>query len=210
MQVDQRYWEDRSEYNSTRTQWNSGGQTWQAGTPNNPTNLQPLNPAPPTTPGARTPFACNPINNNQTPGPRPPAQLNASDTLEAPEPNPDKPIAPDAPINDSAFPEDKEALRANRFHSSNKPWIDVPLDVQERCQKEGTCILCGERGHFIGECSKRPTMGCAVWTFEGKECEYRFAQIRPAKGKREKPRNDIALHHGINPRPWLQFRTHMH
>ncbi|KAG6883757.1 hypothetical protein C0992_007893, partial [Termitomyces sp. T32_za158] len=116
----------------------------------------------------------------QTLGPRPPAQLNASDTIEALEPNPNKPVDLEPPIGDSAFPKDKEALRANHFRSSNKPWIDVPLDIQERHQKEGTCILCGERGHFIGECPKRPAMGCAVWTFKGKECEYQFMEHDPA------------------------------
>ncbi|KAG6885006.1 hypothetical protein C0992_005523 [Termitomyces sp. T32_za158] len=125
------------------------------------------------------PFIRNPITNNQTPGPRPPAQLNASDTIKAPEPNPDKPVDPDALVNDSAFPKDKEALRANRFCSSNKSWIDVPLNVQEHRQKEGACILCGERGHFIGECPKCPAMGRAVWTFKGKECEYQSAEHDP-------------------------------
>ncbi|KAG6895491.1 hypothetical protein C0992_001020 [Termitomyces sp. T32_za158] len=172
IQVDQRYWEDCSEYSNTRTQWNAGGQTWQPGVPNNTTNSWPPNPTPPATPGAQPPFVRNPINNNQTLGPQPLAQLNASDTIKALELNPDEPIDPDALIDDSAFPEDEEALRANRFRSSNKPWIDV----QERRQKEGACILCGERGHFIGECPKCPTMGCAVWTFEGKECEYQFAE----------------------------------
>ncbi|KAG6876039.1 hypothetical protein C0992_001232 [Termitomyces sp. T32_za158] len=51
MQVDQRYWEDRSEYSSTRTQWNAGGQAWQPRIPNNPANPQPPNPAPLATPG---------------------------------------------------------------------------------------------------------------------------------------------------------------
>ncbi|KAG6871723.1 hypothetical protein C0992_012294 [Termitomyces sp. T32_za158] len=180
MQVDQRYWEDRSEYSNARTQWNAGGQTWQPGAPNNAANPRPPNPAPPATPGTRPPFTRNPISNNQSPGPRPPAQLNASDTIEAPEPNPDENPDPDTRVDDSTLPEDEEALRANRFRSSNKPWIDVPLDVQERRRKEGACILCGERGHFIGECPKRPAMGRAVWTFEGEECEYQFAEHDPA------------------------------
>ncbi|KAG6895213.1 hypothetical protein C0992_002544 [Termitomyces sp. T32_za158] len=155
-----------------------GYKTWQPRVPNS--NSQPPNPAPPATPGTRPPFVRNPIDSNQTPGPRPPAQLNASDTIEAPEPNPDEPVDPDAPINDSTLPKDEEALWANHFRSSNKPWIDVPLDVQEHRQKEGTCILCGERGHFIGECPKRPTLGRVVWTFEGEECEYQFAEHDPA------------------------------
>ncbi|KAG6871178.1 hypothetical protein C0992_011560, partial [Termitomyces sp. T32_za158] len=50
-QVDQRYWEDRSEYNNARTQWNPG-QPWQAGTANSPNNPRPPNSAPPATPGA--------------------------------------------------------------------------------------------------------------------------------------------------------------
>ncbi|KAG6879971.1 hypothetical protein C0992_008905 [Termitomyces sp. T32_za158] len=115
-----------------QTQWNTGGQAWQSRIPNNPTNPQSLNPALPATLGARPPFIRNPINNNQSPGPRPPVQLNASDTIEASEPNPDEPIDPDAPINDSTFSKDEEVLRANCFRSLNKPWIDVPLDVQER------------------------------------------------------------------------------
>ncbi|KAG6890190.1 hypothetical protein C0992_002847 [Termitomyces sp. T32_za158] len=180
MQVDQCYWEDRSEYSNTRTQWNAGEQTWQPGVPNSNTNPRPLNLAPPATPGTQPPFVCNPINNNQTLGPRPPAQLNASDTIEAPEPNLDKPVDPNAPIDDSTLPKDVEALRANCFHSSNKPWIDILLDVQECCRKEGACILCGEQSHFIGECPKRPAMGHMVWTFEGKECEYQFAKHDPA------------------------------
>ncbi|KAG6886998.1 hypothetical protein C0992_001263 [Termitomyces sp. T32_za158] len=110
MQVDQCYWEDRSEYNNTRTQWNSGGQTWQAGTLNNTTNPRPPNTAPPATPGAQPPFVRNPVNSSQTPGLRPPAQLNASDTIKASEPNPDEPVNPNTPINDSTFPKDKEAL----------------------------------------------------------------------------------------------------
>ncbi|KAG6894268.1 hypothetical protein C0992_006810 [Termitomyces sp. T32_za158] len=110
MQVDQRYWEDHSEYSNTRTQWNAGGQTWQPRAPNSAANPRPPNPAPPTTPGTRPPFIRNPIGNNQSPGPRPPAQLNASNTIKAPEPNPDQPIDPDTPVNDSTLPEDEEAL----------------------------------------------------------------------------------------------------
>ncbi|KAG6894410.1 hypothetical protein C0992_006231 [Termitomyces sp. T32_za158] len=179
MQVDQRYWEDRSEYNNARTQWNPG-QPWQARTANSPNNPRSPNPAPPATPGARPPFIRNLGPNGQTPGPCPSAQLNASDTLKAPEPNPDESPDPNALLNDPVLPDDEEALRANRFRGTNKPWIDVPLDVQERRQKDGACILCGERGHFIGECPKCPTMGRAVWTFEGEECEYRFAEDDPA------------------------------
>ncbi|KAG6894977.1 hypothetical protein C0992_003679 [Termitomyces sp. T32_za158] len=142
MQIDQCYWEDHSKYNSIRTQWNSGGQTWQAGVPNNTANPQTPNPALPATPSVRPPFIRNLINNNQTLGSRPPAQLNASDTVEALETNPNKPIDPNAPVNNSTFPEDKEALWANRFHSSNKPWIDVPLDVQGPLPK-------GRRLHLV-------------------------------------------------------------
>ncbi|KAG6875380.1 hypothetical protein C0992_004052 [Termitomyces sp. T32_za158] len=174
-QVNQRYWEDRSEYNNAQTQWNPG-QPWQAGTANSPNNPRPTNLAPPATPGARPPFTQNLGPNGQTLGPRPPAQLNASDTLEAPEPSPDESADPNALVNDATLLDNEEALQANRFHSTNKPWIDVPLDVQERRRKDGACILGGEWGHFIRECPKRPTMGCAVWTFEGEECEYRFAK----------------------------------
>ncbi|KAG6875165.1 hypothetical protein C0992_004930 [Termitomyces sp. T32_za158] len=59
------------------------------------------------------------------------AQLNASNVIEAPEPTPEEPINPDALINDPEHSEDKEALWANCLQSSNKPWIDVPLKVQE-------------------------------------------------------------------------------
>ncbi|KAG6870858.1 hypothetical protein C0992_012259 [Termitomyces sp. T32_za158] len=180
MRVNQRYWEDRSEYSNARTQWNARGQTWQPGAPNNAANPRPPNPAPPATPGTQPPFTRNPISNNQSSGPRPPAQLNASDTIEAPEPNPDETPNPDARVDDSTLPEDEEALRANQFRSSSKPWIDVPLDVQERHRKEGACILCGEWGHFIGECPKCPAMGRAVWTFEGDKCEYQFVEHDPA------------------------------
>ncbi|KAG6894018.1 hypothetical protein C0992_007831 [Termitomyces sp. T32_za158] len=38
MQVDQRYWEDRSKYNNAQTQWNSG-QSWQAGATSSPNIL---------------------------------------------------------------------------------------------------------------------------------------------------------------------------
>ncbi|KAG6875826.1 hypothetical protein C0992_002154, partial [Termitomyces sp. T32_za158] len=179
MQVDQRYWEDHSEYNNAQTQWNPG-QPWQAGTANGPNNPRPPNSAPPATPGARPPFVQNPGPNGQTPGPCPPAQLNASDTLEALEPSPNESTDPNALLNNSALPDNEEALWANRFRSTNKPWVDVPLDVQECRQKDGACILCGERGHFIGECLKRPTMGHAVWTFKGEECEYRFTEDDPA------------------------------
>ncbi|KAG6882851.1 hypothetical protein C0992_010487 [Termitomyces sp. T32_za158] len=151
-------------------QWNPG-QSWQAGAANGPNNPHPPNPALPATPGVRPPFVRNPGPNNPTPGPQPPAQLNASDTLKALEPSPDKSTDPNAQLKDPA-PEDEEALQANRFRSTDRPWIDIPLDVQEQRQKEGACILCGERGHFIGECPKRPAMGHAIWTFEGKECEY--------------------------------------
>ncbi|KAG6885297.1 hypothetical protein C0992_005248, partial [Termitomyces sp. T32_za158] len=175
MQVDQRYWKDRSEYNNARTQWNSG-QPWQAGAANGPNNPHPPNPAPPATPGAQTPFVRNPGPNNPTPGPRPPAQLNASDTLEAPEASPDEPTDPGAQLKD---PEDKEALQANRFRSTDRPWIDIPLDDQERWRKEGACILCREWRHFIGECLKHPAMGHAVWTFKGKKCEYQFTEDDP-------------------------------
>ncbi|KAG6875473.1 hypothetical protein C0992_003731, partial [Termitomyces sp. T32_za158] len=106
----------------------------------NATNPRPPNPALPATPGARPSFVRILNNSSQTPGPRPPAQLNASDTIEALEPNPDGPVNPNSSVNDSTFPEDEEALQANRFRSSNKLWIDVPLDVQERCRKEGACI----------------------------------------------------------------------
>ncbi|KAG6890753.1 hypothetical protein C0992_012926 [Termitomyces sp. T32_za158] len=58
-------------------------------------------------------------------------QLNASDTLKAMEPNPDEPADPNTLLNNSALPKDEEALWANQFYSSNKPWIDVPLDIQE-------------------------------------------------------------------------------
>ncbi|KAG6871414.1 hypothetical protein C0992_011017 [Termitomyces sp. T32_za158] len=70
--------------------------------------------------------------NNQTPEPQPPAQLNASDTLKAPEPSSDKSTDPNALLNDPTPPKDEEALQANRFRSTNKPWIDIPLDIQER------------------------------------------------------------------------------
>ncbi|KAG6895180.1 hypothetical protein C0992_002747 [Termitomyces sp. T32_za158] len=169
---------------------NARKQTWQPGTPSNATNPQPPNPALPATPSTQPPFVCILNNNSQTPGPRPPAQLNASDTIKAPEPNPNKPVDPDSPVNDSTFPKDEEALQANHFRSSNKPWIDVPLDVQERRQKEGACILCGEWGHFIGECPKCPAMGHAVWTFEGKECEYQFAEHDPINWTGQNPQND--------------------
>ncbi|KAG6893228.1 hypothetical protein C0992_010824, partial [Termitomyces sp. T32_za158] len=176
--VYQHYWEDRSKYNNARTQWNLG-QPWQAGTANSPNNPCPPNPAPPVTPGVRPPFTQNLGPNSQTSGPHPPAQLNASDTLEAWEPSPNESTDPNALVDDSALPDDEEALRANHFRGTNKPWIDVPLDIQERRRKDGACILCRERGHFIGECPKCPTMGHAVWTFEGKECEYQFTEDDP-------------------------------
>ncbi|KAG6893881.1 hypothetical protein C0992_008300 [Termitomyces sp. T32_za158] len=175
------------------------------GPPTAPTIL-----APPTLPHLLPPACDPPLSKTQAPmarprGLAPPAQLNASNTLEALEPNSDKSpdpmarprgLAPLAQLNasdtleapkpnsdesyDPVLPDDEEALRANRFHGTNKPWIDVPLDVQERRQKDSACILCRERRHFIGECPKCPTMGHAVWTFEGKECEYQFAEDDPA------------------------------
>ncbi|KAG6884016.1 hypothetical protein C0992_007231 [Termitomyces sp. T32_za158] len=129
MQVNQHYWEDHSEYNNAQTQWNPR-KSWQAGTTNGSNNPRP--PAPPATPGVQPPFVRNLGPNNQTLGPRPPAQLNASDILKALEPSPDKSTDPNALLDDPALPDNEEALRASCFRGMNKPWIDVPLDVQER------------------------------------------------------------------------------
>ncbi|KAG6882865.1 hypothetical protein C0992_010448, partial [Termitomyces sp. T32_za158] len=89
--------------------------------PNGPNGPRPPNLAPPATPSARPPFTRNLGPNGQTLGPRPPAQLNASNTLEAPEPSLDKSTGPNTLVNDSALPDNEEALRANRFCGTNKP-----------------------------------------------------------------------------------------
>ena len=71
---------------------------------------------------------------------------------------------------------DEEALQASRFRNSNKPWIDVPDNVQEQRRREGACILCGEKGHFISDCPKRQAMGRAVWTIDGEDCDFQFTE----------------------------------
>ncbi|KAG5735086.1 hypothetical protein E4T56_gene20480 [Termitomyces sp. T112] len=70
--------------------------------------------------------------------PRPPAQLNTANLCDTPVPldtNPDDHDDIPDPAND------QEALCMNRIQDS--PWINVPEEMQEKQQKEGTCILCG-------------------------------------------------------------------
>ncbi|KAG5349069.1 hypothetical protein C0989_006198 [Termitomyces sp. Mn162] len=120
-QVDQHYWEDRSE--------NMAGATngIRSSIPTNPAN-----PAPRFPPGRGVP------NTNRPPGQCPPTQLNTADLHDTPVPldtNPnDCDDIPDPGNN-------QEALCANRIQDSQ--WIDVLKETQEKRRKEGTCILCG-------------------------------------------------------------------
>ncbi|KAG5726354.1 hypothetical protein E4T56_gene18912 [Termitomyces sp. T112] len=161
-QVNQRYWEDRSENMAPRTSWNTSSNTnWQARATNGiqssiPAN--PANPAPHFPPGRGVP------NTNRPLGQCPPTQLNATDLHDTPVPLDTNPDDHDN-IPDPA--DNQEALCANRIQDS--PWIDVPEETQEKQWKEGTCILCGEQGHFIRSCPKRQVMGHAVWTIDGED-----------------------------------------
>ncbi|KAG5724406.1 hypothetical protein E4T56_gene15985 [Termitomyces sp. T112] len=156
-QVNQCYWEDRSENTVLQTPWNASGNTnWRTGATNGIWSSIPTNPA--------NPAPCFPLgrgitSTNQPPGQCPPAQLNAAnlhETLESLDTNPnDHDDIPD-PAND------QEALCTNRIWDS--PWIDVLEETQEKRRKEGACILCGEQGHFICSCPKRQVMGHAMWT----------------------------------------------
>ncbi|KAG5335185.1 hypothetical protein C0989_001976, partial [Termitomyces sp. Mn162] len=103
-----------------------------------------LNPCQPANPAPHFPSGQGPSSTNQSPGQCPPAQLNAADLHEALEPldaNPDDLNN----VPDSA--NDQEALCTNKIQ--DKLWIDIPEETQERQQKDGACILCGEQGHFI-------------------------------------------------------------
>ncbi|KAG5334890.1 hypothetical protein C0989_002709 [Termitomyces sp. Mn162] len=134
-QVNQRYWEDRSENMVPRTSWNTSGNTnWQAGATNGIQSSIPANPANPT--------PCFPLgrgvpNTNQPPGQRPPTQLNAADLHDTPVPLDTNPDDHDN-IPDPA--DNQEALCTNRIQDS--PWIDMPEETQEKRRKEGACILC--------------------------------------------------------------------
>ncbi|KAG5722479.1 hypothetical protein E4T56_gene2867 [Termitomyces sp. T112] len=161
-QVNQHYWEDRSENTAPRTPWNASGNTnWQAGATNGIWSSIPANPA---NPAPRFPSGQGITSTNPPQGQRPPAQLNAADLHETPEPldtNPnDYNNIPD-PANDP------EALCTTQIWDS--PWIDVLEETQEKQWKEGTCILCGEQGHFICSCPNRQVMGRAVWTIDGED-----------------------------------------
>ncbi|KAG5324519.1 hypothetical protein C0989_011776, partial [Termitomyces sp. Mn162] len=168
-QVDQRYWEDRSENTAPQTSWNTSGNTnWQAGATNGIQSSIPANPA---NPAPRFPPGRGVPNTNRSPGQRPPAQLNAADLH-------DTPVPLDTNLNDrDDIPDpadNQEALCANRIQDS--PWINVPEETQEKRWKEGMCILCGEQGHFIRSCPKRQVMGRAVWTIDGEDCNYQFME----------------------------------
>ncbi|KAG5332402.1 hypothetical protein C0989_007064 [Termitomyces sp. Mn162] len=127
--------EDCSKNTAPQTPWNASSNTnWQAGATNGIQSSIPANPANPT--------PCFPLgqgitSTNPPLGQRPPAQLNTTDLHETPEPldtNPDDHNNIPDPAND------QEALCANRIW--NSPWIDMPEEMQEKQQKEGTCILC--------------------------------------------------------------------
>ncbi|KAG5348708.1 hypothetical protein C0989_008831 [Termitomyces sp. Mn162] len=172
-QVDQRYWEDRSENTAPRTLWSTSGNTnWQAGATNGIRSSIPANPA---NPAPRFPPGRGVPNTNRPPGQRPPAQLNAADLHDTPVPLDTNPNDRDD-IPDPA--DDQEALCANRIQDSQ--WIDVPEETQEKRWKEGACILCGEQGHFIRSCPKRQVMGRTVWTIDGEDCNYQFTENESA------------------------------
>ncbi|KAG5329312.1 hypothetical protein C0989_009914 [Termitomyces sp. Mn162] len=124
-QVDQRYWEDRSENTAPRTSWNTSGNTnWQAGATNGIRSSIPANPA---NPAPRFPPGRGVPNTNRPPGQRPPAQLNAANLHDTPVPldtNPDNRDDILDPAND------QEALCANRIQDSQ--WIDVLEEMQEK------------------------------------------------------------------------------
>ncbi|KAG5725136.1 hypothetical protein E4T56_gene10241 [Termitomyces sp. T112] len=134
-QVDQRYWEDRSENTAPWTPWNASGNTnWQAGATNGVRSSIPANPA---NPAPRFPLGQGITRTNPPLGQHLLAQLDAADLYETPEPldtNPDDHNNILDPAND------QEALCANRIQDS--PWIDVPEETREKQWKEGTCILC--------------------------------------------------------------------
>ncbi|KAG6867100.1 hypothetical protein C0993_006845 [Termitomyces sp. T159_Od127] len=104
------------------------------------------------------PLEQGPANVNQPPGPCPQTQLNAADTQEALDPNQADSDLPTDPHNTSDYANNKEALHVSRFR--NWLWIDVLEETQEKQQREGACILCGEQGHFINECPKRQVLPC--------------------------------------------------
>ncbi|KAG5332040.1 hypothetical protein C0989_007393 [Termitomyces sp. Mn162] len=146
-QIGQCYWEDHSENTAPQTSWNTSSNTnWQAGATNGIRSSIPADRANPT---LRFPLGRGVPNTNQPPGQRPPAQLNTADLHDTPVPldtNPDN-------HDDILDPTDnQEALCTNRIQDSL--WIDVPEEMQEKRRKEGTCILCGEQGHFICSCPK--------------------------------------------------------
>ncbi|KAG5727750.1 hypothetical protein E4T56_gene20775 [Termitomyces sp. T112] len=124
-QVDQHYWEDRSENTVPQTSWNTSGNTnWQARATNGIQSSIPANPANPTprfSPGRGVP------NTNRPPGQCPPAQLNAADLHDTPVPLDTNPNDHDN-ILDPA--DNQEALCTNRIQDSS--WIDVPEEMQEK------------------------------------------------------------------------------
>ncbi|KAG5720922.1 hypothetical protein E4T56_gene404 [Termitomyces sp. T112] len=161
-QVDQHYWEDCSENMAPWTPWNTSGNTnWQAGATNSVWSSIPANPA---NPVPRFPLGRGITRTNPPPGQHPLAQLNDTnlhETLEPLDTNPDDHDNIPDPAND------QEALCANRIWDS--PWIDMPEETQKKRWKEGTCILCGEQGHFICSCPKRQMMGHVMWMIDGED-----------------------------------------
>ncbi|KAG6867481.1 hypothetical protein C0993_002279 [Termitomyces sp. T159_Od127] len=130
-QIDQQYWEDRSEYSAPHAPWNpSGNSNWQNGAA---AGNQTTGTAPPPIPATWLPLEQGPAH-------------------EALDPNQADPDSPTDPHNTPDYADDKEALCASRFR--NWPWINILEETQEKRQREGACILCGEQGHFINECPK--------------------------------------------------------
>ncbi|KAG5726826.1 hypothetical protein E4T56_gene591 [Termitomyces sp. T112] len=157
-QVNQHYWEDRSENMALWTPWNASGNTnWQAGATNSIRSSIPTNPA---NPAPRFPSDQGITSTNLPQGQRPPAQLNATDLHETPEPLDTNPNDHDD-ILDPA--NNQEALCANQIQ--NSPWINVPEETQEKQWKE----VYGKRVSGLGledalDCRPNPDVFSALAT----------------------------------------------
>ncbi|KAG6882758.1 hypothetical protein C0993_009268 [Termitomyces sp. T159_Od127] len=126
-QINQRYWEDCSEYSIPCAPWNSSGNfNWQTrATAGNQTTGAAL----PPNLAARLPLGQGLAKVNRPPEPRPQMQLNAANMQEAPDPNPADPDSSTDPHNTPDYANNKEALCTSRFR--NQPWIDISEKMQE-------------------------------------------------------------------------------
>ncbi|KAG6812513.1 hypothetical protein H0H93_013814 [Arthromyces matolae] len=65
-------------------------------------------------------------------------------------------------------------------HGNPPPQPRIPDDVKAARRKEGSCLLCGEFGHFIQKCPKRNNQGRAVYILEGDTFEFQYEENEEA------------------------------